>query len=146
MRLKPNDLVLRYSEGHLRGVGTVEAPPSEAPRPAEFPQEPWNQPGFLAHVSHRDLDEPIPLTAIPAEWRQAEATLSLPQPHPFTRDGAVVLGYLYELSSSFGARLRSRFPVLFTEGPMDQPSLPATLSPEFSGALRDAHRYCAWHR
>ena len=139
MRLKPNDLVLRYSEGHLRGVGTVEAPPSEAPRPAEFPQEPWNQPGFLAHVSHRDLNQLIPLTAIPAEWRQAEAALPLPQPHPFTRDGAVVLGYLYELSSSFVARLRSRFPVLFTEGPMDQPSLPETLSPEFSGALRDAH-------
>jgi hypothetical protein len=138
MRLKVGDLVLRYSDGQIRGVGTVGSLPLEASRPAEFPQGPWSSDGYRAELSNRDLDEGIPLTAIPEEWRQTEAGLPMPQPHPFNRDGGVAVGYLYELSSNFVARLRSRFPVLFTEGPVDHPNLAATLSPEFSGALRDA--------
>ena len=138
MRLKPGDLVLRYSNGEIRGVGTIESSPSEAPRPAEFPASAWNSDGYLSHLSNRDLDEGIPIDAIPAAWRQAEANLPIPQPHPFNRDGGVAVGYLYELSSSFVMRLRSRFPFLFTEGPMDQPNLAATLSSEFGGALREA--------
>jgi 5-methylcytosine-specific restriction protein B len=139
MRLKVGDLVLRYSDGQIRGVGTVKSLPSEAARPAEFPEGPWNPDGYRADLSNRDLAEGIALTDIPEQWRQTEAGLPVPQPHPFNRDGGVAVGYLYELSSNLVTRLRSRFPILFREGPMEEPTLPATISPEFSRALRDAH-------
>jgi hypothetical protein len=139
MRLKVGDSVLRYSDGRIRGVGTVKSPPSEAPRPAEFPQGPWNADGYRAELSNRDLAEGIELTAIPEEWRQTEAGLPMPQPHPFNRDGGVAVGYLYELSPNLVMRLRSRFPELFGEAHVKQPNLPAMLTPEFTEALRNAH-------
>src|SRR5262249_36780624 len=76
----------------------------------------WNDDGRRAELTYADLAEPIPLGEIPVEWRIAEGG-------PFTRDGAVKQGYLFQLSDDFVAKLVNRFPQLVADGPIKDPPL-----------------------
>ena len=55
--------------------------------------------------TYHDLSERVRLSAIPIEWRTAEGG-------PFTKDGAVKQGYLFNVSDKFAQRLQQRFPQL----------------------------------
>lgn len=102
----PDDLVLHYSGGSVRAVGTVTAKASSADRPREFTEsEPWKTEGLRLPVSYRELPVPIALSMIPVEWR-------VPEAGAFTAAGGVKQGYLYSLSDTFVRRLAGRFPEL----------------------------------
>ena len=119
-RLRPADLILHYADGTIRAVGRVKAQPREAPRPKDFPAAPWNDDGYLAEVEYQDVPAPLPLSAIPQQWRNDESTEA--PDGPFTRDGSVKLGYLFPVSERFVQRLRERFPGLLEGGVIETKS------------------------
>jgi hypothetical protein len=100
------DVVLHYTGGSIRAVGTVLAPSASEPRPSGFPsQHSWNNDGWRLPVRYRELDEPVALRDIPSSWRT-------PSAGPFTATGGVLQGYLFALSEEFAARLAGEFPQL----------------------------------
>jgi energy-coupling factor transporter ATP-binding protein EcfA2 len=100
------DLVLHYSNGSIRAVGTVTAEAVASDRPSEFAEsEHWKTEGLRLPVGYRELPMPIALSAIPAEWRTPEAG-------PFTSVSGVQQGYFYAVSDEFVGQMARRFPEL----------------------------------
>jgi len=89
--MKPGDLVVHYSEGHVRSFGVVFEQPVLASRPVELPGDLWEDNGFYATIRYRDLLSPIPLRDIPVDHR-------IPENGPFNVMGLVNQGYMYPLA------------------------------------------------
>lgn len=99
-QVSKNDVVLHYSKGSVRALGRVTRSPSLSPRPDELPGELWGADGHRADIEYFELEQPINLNELDG------------RPHgagPFTKNGAVTQGYLYELPSSWVPTLRSQF-------------------------------------
>ena len=92
--LEKGDTILHYANSAFRAVGTAKGPAEEA----EFPSGTAVQiRGWIARVEYEDLEPPVPIGAIPTEWRQGEPG--------FTADGTARQGYLFRLSPAFVGRL-----------------------------------------
>jgi MoxR-like ATPase len=102
------DVVLNYANGSIRAVSSVTAEAVEATRPDPAQDKAWSDEGRRLEVGYRELKEPIPLSAIPIEWR-------LEGVGPFDKNGSVKQGYFYRLSDAFVSRLARRFPQLGLE-------------------------------
>lgn len=99
-RLQKDDVVFHYAKGKLRGISTVTEEAVKMARPADSLGEKSDQPGLLARVNFRKLQNTIDLNSIPRRWRVEEVG-------PFTKSGTVKEGYLFEISQSFAERLIS---------------------------------------
>jgi len=108
-RLRAGDMILHYSVGQIRAVGTVRTDPQPAPVPKALSHL-WSGDGFKCAVSYRELLTPIDLSAIPNEWRVTENVRTADG--PFDRTGGVKQGYLWRLASEFVEQLFARFPEL----------------------------------
>lgn len=101
-----DDLVLHCASGKIVAVGTVVGSCEMDARPDEFPTDSnWADDGYRLPVAYRELAEPISISDIPSEWRTAEAGA-------FTKVGAVLQGYFFQLSEEFAAAMDERFPEL----------------------------------
>jgi hypothetical protein len=101
-KLQPGDIVFHYAKGLVRAVGVVDVAATMAARPAELPEGPWADSGYLAQVTYHDAPTPIALEEIPTEWRLEDGG-------PFTRHGSVKQGYLFPLSERFVQHFRDEF-------------------------------------
>ena len=86
--VEAGDIILHYSNGYLRAIGTAQGPVSDAANP--FDSQEWERNGRLIRVHYDDLRTPIPLASIPAPVR-------IPAAGPFTSVGSVQQGYLYRV-------------------------------------------------
>jgi AAA domain (dynein-related subfamily) len=103
------DLVIHYADNQVRAVSTVSGEALDSPRPEELKGEWVEGDGWLVHTDYRELEAPISLSEIPAEWRIAEQG-------PFTRQGSVQQGYFFPLSDQFVNQVGERFPQLGLPG------------------------------
>src|SRR5690606_32653613 len=87
--VQAGDIVLHYSEGFVRAVSRVQAPPRRAPYPDDTHARYGGREGNLIHTRYHDLHPPVP--------REVAARLeNLPRSGgPFTSAGTVHQGYLY---------------------------------------------------
>lgn len=115
------DQVVHYRGGKIVAVSVVTETAVRESKPAELATDAWEQNGRLVRTRYRDLKQPIPLSAIPHEWRQHRPR------GPFNRTGGVNQGYLFELSDAVVEPLLERFPELSTGRVGPTPVLP-TLS------------------
>jgi MoxR-like ATPase len=99
-KAREDDLVLHYWNGAVQAVGRVDEDPVEASYPGGNSSD---RLGNLLGVEYTDLQEPVPLSSIPAEWRLEEG-------EPFNSSGGVRQGYFYPLSEQFFRRMAERFP------------------------------------
>jgi len=90
-KVRPGDIILHYSQGSLRAVGTAQDSASAAKNP--FGKDDWNEDGRLIHVRYEDLREAVPLGLIPATVRSTAGG-------PFTSKGTVQQGYLYAVNDA----------------------------------------------
>ena len=88
--VRAGDIILHYSNGSLRAIGTAQDSASPAANP--FGAE-WNEDGRLIHVRYEELREQIPLGSIPDSVRTSAGG-------PFNRMGSVQQGYLYEVGDA----------------------------------------------
>lgn len=100
-RLQLGDVILHYRDGEIAALGVVA-------RKARViaSNESDEQPRYEARVAYHDMEKPIALESIPAEWRRREAN---EEGGPFTVEGKVKQAYLLALSPSFADRIRSEF-------------------------------------
>lgn len=103
LRLRPNDQIAHYADG-VRSIGTVQSRPVLQERPAALSNHDWGNDGYMAHVRYDDLAPIVDLNDISIQWRLDEANAGSAIP-AFNRDGAVKLGYLFELTRGFWERL-----------------------------------------
>jgi hypothetical protein len=122
---RSGDLVLHYSSGSIRAVGTVTAQAIDAAKPEGFgdPDE-WSEDGWLLGVEYRELAEPVALATIPGDWRTPEAG-------PFTAQGAVQQVYFSKLSSDFVKDLAHLRPDLGLIDGIEGPMVPDYEPPSF---------------
>ena len=85
------DVILHYSQGSLRAVGTALGDAIRAENP--FETDEWNQNGRLIQVQYQDLREEVPLASISPATRAAAGG-------PFTSVGSVQQGYLYRVNDT----------------------------------------------
>lgn len=87
--VRTGDIVLHYSEGFVRAVSQVQAPPQKALYPDATHGEYGGREGNLIYTQYHDLDRPVP--------REVAAQVeNVPTAdHPFTVTGAVQQGYLF---------------------------------------------------
>jgi MoxR-like ATPase len=123
-QLRRGDIVLNYANTQIRAWSNVggEATPSARPDPEA--DQSWNDEGYRADIAYHVLSSPVNLGEIPSDWRTSEGG-------PFTKDGAVKQGYLFQVSDKFAARLRQRFSQLdFAFDPAAGEKLESEFSPE----------------
>lgn len=99
--VRAGDVILHYSNGFLRAIGTAEAAASPARNP--YDTDEWDRDGRLVRVRYSDLHQEIPLAAIPARVRT-------PASGPFTTAGSVQQGYLYKVSDAAVGALARKLP------------------------------------
>lgn len=99
------DLVIHYSDNHIRAVSTVSDEAIDAPRPPRLRGDWVEGDGWLVTADYRELEEPIALSEIPIDWRVAEQG-------PFTKQGVVRQGYFFPLSDRFANQIAELFPQL----------------------------------
>ncbi len=92
-RVRRGDIVFHYRETAVRAVSVAQSDPSEATRPADLPEGPWEQEGWTARLEYTDLSNAIPITQVGQEL----LALGLNQ-GPIARDGVVKQGYLFSLT------------------------------------------------
>jgi 5-methylcytosine-specific restriction protein B len=97
------DAVLHYSNGSLRAVSRVSRTARPAPNP--LGGRAWENAGRLVETQYRELNEPVPLSAIDEAAR-------IRQGLPFTASGSVQQAYLSRLKDDFVNELAQRFPEL----------------------------------
>ncbi|MFI5893040.1 McrB family protein [Actinoplanes sp. NPDC051513] len=107
------DIILHYSNGSLRAIGTAEGPASDAANP--FESDEWEQDGRLVQVHYEDLGSPVPLASIPAAVR-------IPASGPFTSVGSVQQGYLYKVGEALLNVLVRDFPEFGAAMPWYEPT------------------------
>ena len=93
--VQAGDTIIHYADGHIRAIGTATADGVEAERPGELPEEPWQSTGYKAEVHYDELEQPVALSEIPEQVRRASDG-------PFTSNGAVKQGYLFDLTDEAG--------------------------------------------
>ncbi|MEV4619953.1 hypothetical protein AB0J74_14755 [Asanoa sp. NPDC049573] len=89
--VRPDDVILHYSQGNLRAIGTALDRASPANNP--FGKDDWNQAGRLVHVRYEDLRDQVPVGLIPAAVRSTAGG-------PFTSVGSVQQGYLFKVNDA----------------------------------------------
>ena len=99
------DLVIHYADNHVRAVSVVCEEAVDAPRPEGLTGEWVEGDGWLVRADYRELQDPIPLSSIPVEWRIEEQG-------PFTKQGSVQQGYFFPLSDRFVNQLARILPQL----------------------------------
>ncbi|MBO3743209.1 McrB family protein [Actinoplanes flavus] len=114
--VREGDIILHYSQGSLRAIGTALGSAESAENP--FGTAEWNQDGRLIHVQYQDLSEGIPLGSIPAAVRTRAGG-------PFTSVGSVQQGYLFKVSNAVLDVLVRKFPEFGAALSWYQPSSPA---------------------
>jgi hypothetical protein len=90
------DVVLSHADGQIRAVSRVTRTAYPAERPDPAADQAWNKDGRRVDVEYRDLETPLPVSAIPEGRRQGEGG-------PFDRDGKVKQAYFFPLSDAFVA-------------------------------------------
>lgn len=90
-KLRKGQLIVHYSEGAVRAVGYVAAPPQSVPKPKELTGDAWGEDGYGCEVTYRVLDSPIPKAEVPNRG---------PDVGPFDRNGDVKQGYLFPIRDS----------------------------------------------
>jgi 5-methylcytosine-specific restriction enzyme B len=110
--VKRGDIILHYSNGCLRAVGTAEGPATPAHNP--YNKADWGRDGRLIPVHYDVLREAIPLAAIPHSVRTSAGG-------PFTSTGNVQQGYLFEVSNPLLDVLVRDFPELRAAAPWYEP-------------------------
>src|SRR5690348_8685898 len=78
--VRAGDVILHYSNGHLRAIGTAEGSASPAKNP--FGKDDWAEDGRVIPVRYETLRAPVPLGSIPASVRNTAGG-------PFTSVGSV---------------------------------------------------------
>ncbi|MBA3431702.1 MAG: AAA family ATPase, partial [Actinobacteria bacterium] len=136
LRLRPNDLIVHYADG-ARAIGTVEGRPVLQERPASLNAHDWGNDGYLARVRYEELDPVVDINDIPIQWRRDEAGAGSEIP-AFNRDGAVKLGYLFELTRGFWERLMTIAVPDGSPSPVPASSLGKVVQ-EFADGLRGAN-------
>jgi 5-methylcytosine-specific restriction enzyme B len=124
-RVQRGDAILHYSNGFLRAVSVVDEPARPASNPLETQE--WEQNGRIVKSRYRDLNDVIPLAAIPESLRIEHGA-------PFTVNGSVQQGYLYSLDEKLVTELTDRFPelreVLASDGsPIEPAPVAAAVTP-----------------
>lgn len=108
--VEKDDVVLHYSQSHLRAVGLVVRGGYDASRPSDLPDD-WNRDGWRVDVKYFALHRPIRLGEIPMVWREGT------KEEPFNIHGQVKQGYLYPLSATFWQDMNDRFGDVFPDLP-----------------------------
>jgi 5-methylcytosine-specific restriction enzyme B len=111
--VRPGDIILHYSQGSLRAVGTALDSATAAKNP--FGKDEWNQDGRLIHVRYEDLRDEVPLGLIPATVRSSAGG-------PFTSVGSVQQGYLYAVNDAILDALVRDSPEIRAALPWYEPS------------------------
>lgn len=133
--VRAGDVILHYSNGYLRAIGTARGPALDAPNP--FASSEWEQDGRLIQVRYQNLSDQVPLAAISASARTLEAG-------PFTSVGSVQQGYLYRVNDILLNVLVRDFPEFRAAMPWYVPTTPeppetdinlAKIQQEFAGAV-----------
>lgn len=101
--IQAGDIVLHYSDKHVRAISRVQAPAVQAPYPYETDRDYGGHMGYLVRSEYYLLDPPIP--------RDVVASLqNLPTvDHPFNKAGGVKEGYLYRFGLEALKELANRF-------------------------------------
>jgi len=89
--VRAGDVILHYSNGNLRAIGTAEGSSSPAKNP--FGKDEWAEDGRAVFVRYESLRAPVPLGSIPASVRNTAGG-------PFTSVGSVQQGYLYKVNDA----------------------------------------------
>ncbi|WP_157591749.1 McrB family protein [Solirubrobacter soli] len=97
--VRPGDWIVHYSAA-IRAISHVTAAAVHATKPDSLSGGEWEQEGRLVRAEYRTLQQPIPLSEIPMEWRAGG---------PFTSVGSVQQGYLFPLSRGFVEFLQATF-------------------------------------
>lgn len=99
-KVRAGDVVIHYSKKKIEALGRATARPTDSARPDELPGELWGADGHRADIKYFELAEPIGLEELAG------------RPHgagPFTTEGKVQQGYLYEVPADWAATLRQQF-------------------------------------
>jgi hypothetical protein len=108
--LRPDDIVFHVTGGSIRSLGRVRSRAERGPHPdhagGSFSGNDPSPMGNVVSVEYLDLDAPIRLEEIPAEWRT-------PDMGPFTagtkRSGTPTQTYASPLSGDFVAKVVEMF-------------------------------------
>jgi hypothetical protein len=110
------DVVLNHADGQIRGVSRVMRTAYASERPDPEADQAWNKDGRRVDVEYRDLETPLPVSAIPEGRRQREGG-------PFDRDGGVKQAYFFPLSDAFVHVLSGLSPELASLLPTDKETI-----------------------
>jgi hypothetical protein len=113
--LEVGDTIIHYANSAFRAVGTVKEPAQQS-QLAGTTGTP--APGWSARVEYHEVDPPVQIGAIPAEWRQGEPG--------FTADGTVRQGYLFHLSPALAERLLGIAPAVGVSGVVNSEGVPVS--------------------
>jgi hypothetical protein len=106
--LRPGDILVHYSKGEIRAIGSVLSKARSCKRPTALDEvDRWEKSGWRVDVQYADLVAPIEYAEIPIEW-QADVTRS----GPFVGAHAakpVKIGYLFPLDPEFYESLTEEF-------------------------------------
>lgn len=101
-KVKTGDVIFNYSDGEIKAVSVATGNGGES-KSHDMPEID----GYKVNIDVTLLDPPIPLSAFIEKKKEFNDYLAGIQNKPFTSDGKVNQGYLYEFSAQAGKLIRN---------------------------------------